>query len=172
MTKANLSQWVTAATNIAVLIGVFLLVFELRQNAELVRVEMIQNRIDAFQQAEAGFFDPDLSQVWVKSIEEPESMSLAEIRMMDAYLAVHMAQMMRNHDLEKAGLLERGHTAKLLEGDAEWLFGSSFGKAYWEQFGQTWPPDFYQLAHPIVEPVDDDFLINELSQLQKKLRSH
>lgn len=96
MTKADLSQWVTAATNIAVLLGVLLLVFELRQNAELARLEMIQDRIDAFQQAEAGFYDPALSQAWVKSIEEPVSMTLAEIRMMDAYIAINMAQMMRN----------------------------------------------------------------------------
>jgi hypothetical protein len=88
MTKTDLSQWVATATNIAVLLGVALLVFELRQNAELSRLEMIQDRVDAFQQAEAGFFDTGLSQVWAKSLKEPESMTLAEIRMMDAYLAI------------------------------------------------------------------------------------
>jgi len=169
MTKADLSQWVTAATNIAVLFGVLLLVFELRQNAELARLEMTQGRIDAFQQAEAGFFNPDLSQVWVKSFKEPDSMTLAEIRMMDAYLAIHMAQMMRNHDLEDAGLLNEGATASLLEGDAKWLFGSTFGKAWWLQFKQAWPAEFRKLATPIVEPVEDDYLINELSRLQKAL---
>jgi hypothetical protein len=169
MTKANLSQWVTAATNIAVLFGVLLLVFELRQNAELARLEMIQDRISSFQQAEAGFFDPDLSQVWVKSFKEPESMTLAEIRMMDAYLAIHMAQLMRDHDLENAGLLNQGATAILLEGDAKWLFGSRFAKAWWEQFGQAYPSQLHKLANPILRPVADDFLINEYSRLQKTL---
>ena len=166
MTKADLSQWVAAATNIAVLLGVVLLVFELRQNAELSRLEMIQDRIDAFQQAEAGFFGPDLSQVWAKSLEEPESMTLTEIRMIDAYLAIHMAQMLRNYELENAGLLNEGATAGLLEGDAKWLFGSSIGKAWWEQFGQSYPTEFHKLANPIVESVEADYLINEFRRLQ------
>ena len=172
MTRADLSQWVTAATNIAVLFGVLLLVFELRQNAELARLEMIQDRIDAFQQAEAGFFDPELSQVWVKSFKEPDSMTLAEIRMMDAYLAIHMAQMIRDHDLENAGLLNEGATATLLEGDAKWLFGSPFAKAWWEQFGEGYPSEFHRVANPIVDPVGDDYLINELSQLQRTLGAY
>jgi hypothetical protein len=171
MTKSDPSQWVAAATNIAVLLGVALLVFELRQNAELSRLEMIQDRIDAFQQAEAGFFDTDLSQVWAKSLTEPESMTLAEIRMMDAYLAIHMAQMMRNHDLENAGLLNEGATARLLEGDAKWLFGSSIGKAWWEHFGQAYPSEFHKLANPIVEAVEADYLINEFSLLQQTIGS-
>lgn len=169
MTKANLSQWVTAVTNIAVLLGVLLLVFELRQNAELARLEMVQGRIEAFQQTEAGFFTPELSQVWVKSFKDPESLTLAEMRMMDAYLAIHMAQMMRNIDLEKAGLLKEGSTIALLEGDARWLFGSPFGKAYWEQFGPNWSSDLYELANPIVDAVDDHYLIEEFSRLKETL---
>ena len=52
MIKATLGQWVAAATNIAVLVGVLLVVYELRQNAELARLEMLQTQIGAFQQAE------------------------------------------------------------------------------------------------------------------------
>lgn len=96
-------------------------------------------------------------------------MTLAEIRMMDAYLAIHMAQLMRDHDLENAGLLNQGATAILLEGDAKWLFGSRFAKAWWEQFGQAYPSQLHKLANPILRPVADDFLINEYSRLQKTL---
>lgn len=169
MTKIGLSQWVTAATNIAVLAGVLLLVMELRQNAELARLEMVQDRISTFQQAEAAFFNPELSEVWVKSVTDPGAMTLAEIRAMDAYFAIHIAQMMREHDLEKAGLVNEGATAKAMEADFAWLFGSRFAKTWWAHWGGDWPPDFVELAEAFVEAADEDYLEENVRDLQAKL---
>jgi hypothetical protein len=170
MIKGNLSQWITATTNIAVLLGVILLVVELRQNAELARVQMIQARINTNQQAESAFFDPQLSQVWVKSFSDPASMTLAEIRTMDAYLVVFMNQMMREYDLEQAGLLEQGATLKLMESNFLFLFGSPFAKAWWAQLGQIGlSPGFVETADPIVKSVEEDFLNEKFSELQKSL---
>jgi len=102
MTKGTLSQWVTAATNMAVLIGVLLIIVELRQNAELARIEMIQGRINTNQQLESEFFEPHVTRIWVKSFMDPTSMTLEEIRTMDAYMVVSMNQVMREHALEQS----------------------------------------------------------------------
>jgi hypothetical protein len=171
MTKSEIGQWVTAATNIAVLFGVVLLVIELQQNEELARLEMVQSRATAFQQAELGFFDPEVSRVWVKSIKEPASMTLEEIRMMDAYIAIHMAQLTRIYDLERAGLLEQGTTLDWFRGDFEYLFGNRFGQAWFEEFGQSGPSDFVELARPIVESVGVDRLNERFSRLQRALQA-
>lgn len=170
MTKSEISQWTTAATNVAVLVGVVLLVIELRQNAELARLEMVQERTSAFQQVEAAFFDADLRRVWVKSFKEPESMSLEEIRAMDAFLAIHMAQINRIYDLEMAGLLKKGETLKLAEGDFPFLFGNRFGKAWFEQFGQYGSSEFVEFVRPIVDSVENDWLNETFSGLQESLQ--
>lgn len=88
--KSTIGQWITATTNIAVLLSVLLLVVELRQNTELTRIQMIQDRINTNQQLESEFFNQHLSQVWVKSFRDPACMTLEEIRSMDAYLVVFM----------------------------------------------------------------------------------
>jgi hypothetical protein len=169
MTKATVGQWVTAATNIAVLVGVLLVAYELKQNAELARLEMTQTRISANQQAEAAFFDPQVSEVWVKSFTEPETMTLAEIRAMDSYLAIHLNQMMRVHAQEREGLVEKGETLKWMKADFPFLFGSRFAQAWWEEFGQNWPSDFVELARPVVESVEDDELSKKFGRLQERL---
>jgi hypothetical protein len=169
MTKATAGQWVTAATNIAVLVGVLLVAYELRQNAELARLEMTQARISANQAAETAFFDPRVSEVWVKSFTEPETMTLAEIRAMDAFLAIHLNQMMRVYELERAGLVENGETLRWMQGDFPFLFGSRFAKAWWEEFGRNWPSDFVELADPVVERAKDDELDKKFGRLQETL---
>jgi len=169
MTKATVGQWVTTVTNTAVLIGVLLVAYELRQNAELARLEMTQTRISANQQAEAAFFDLGLSEVWVKSFTKPETMTLAEIRAMDAYLAIHLNQMMRVYDQEREGLLESGETLKWMQADFPYLFGSRFAQAWWTELGQNWPSEFVELAHPVVQSVEDDELNEKFSRLQRAL---
>jgi hypothetical protein len=169
MTKATVGQWITVATNIAVLIGVLLVAYELRQNAELARLEMTQTRISANQQAEAAFFDPRVSEVWVKSFKEPETMTLAEIRAMDSYLAIHLNQMMRVYEQEREGLVKSGETLKWMQADFPFLFGSRFAKAWWEEFGRNWPSDFVELARPIVGAVEDDELNRKFGRLQETL---
>ncbi len=169
MIKATLGQWVSAATNVAVLFGVLLVVYELRQNAELARLEMFQTQIGAFQQAEEAFFDTRISQVWVKSFREPESMTLAEIRSMDSYMAIHLNQMLRVYEQEREGLAESGETLKWMQGDFRYLFGSRFAQAWWKEFGQNWPSDFVELARPVVESVENDELNEMYSRLQRAL---
>lgn len=169
MAKITRGQWLTVATNMAVLLGVILLAYELRQNANIARLEMIQTRISAHQQSEQAFLDPELSAIWVKSFSEPESMTLAEIRSMDAYMAIHMNQMMRVLRQEQQGLLEKDETLKLMEGDFWFLFGSPFGQAWWEVFGQDWPPELVELALPIVESVKHNELEERFLRLQRDL---
>lgn len=170
MTKLNLGQWIAVATHIAVLLSVLLLVVELRQNTELTRIQMTQDRINTNQQLESEFFDHHLSQVWVKSFTDPASMTFEEIRTMDAYLVVFMNQFMREYDLEQAGLLESGATVKLMEDNFWFLFGSPFAKAWWEQLGQSGlSPEIVELARPIVKSTEDDLLNEKFAQLQKAI---
>ena len=170
MMNSNLSQWITAATNFAVLVSVLLLFVEIRQNTELTRIQMVQDRLNTNQQLESEFFDHYLSQVWVKSFKDPASMTLEEIRSMDAYLVVFMNQIMREYALEQEGLLEDGATLKLMEENFWFLFGSPFAKAWWEQLGQSGlSPEFLELARPIVKSTDDYLLDEKFTQLQNAL---
>lgn len=47
MDTEKLSQWLTVITNIGVIAGIFLLVYEINQNAELMRAEMHAIRAEA-----------------------------------------------------------------------------------------------------------------------------
>ena len=46
MKSGDLTRWITAGANVAVLVGIGLVLLELNQNADLMRAQMIQARID------------------------------------------------------------------------------------------------------------------------------
>jgi len=167
MSKREIGQWVTAATNLAVLVGVVLVIVELRQNAGIARLELMEARRASMEQFEAAFIDPELSAIWVKSVMDPSSMDLAEIRAMDSYLTNHLYQALLVYDMEQAGLMETGSTVAYMEADFPYVFGSRFAKAWWTHEGQTWDTEVVELAMPIVESVPDDLLQDRYSRMQQ-----
>ena len=57
-----------------------------------------------------------------------------------------------------------------MQGDFPYLFGSPFAKAWWEELGQYWPPEFVELARPVVESVESDALNEKYTRLQRFLK--
>ncbi len=88
---------------------------------------------------------------------------------MDAYLAIHMAQMWRFFELEQAGMLDEGATLRIMQSDFQFLFGSRFAKVWWEQMGQDWPTEFVATARPVVASVDVDGLDERFGRMQRLL---
>lgn len=170
MTKQNLSQWFTAATNVAVFFGVILLIVELRQNIEIARVDLLEARRTSLEQSEVAFLDPALNQTWVKALTDPASMTLAEMRAMDAYLAVNLYQALRLLDLENAGLISREELIEYMELDFPFVFGNRYAKVWWEFEGETWTPELVEIARPIVKSIDDDLLVERYDQIQRRFR--
>jgi hypothetical protein len=171
MTTSKFSLWVTSATNVAVLVSVALLVMELRQSAKLAELNLLETRRAAFEQAEIAFLDPSISRVWVKALSDPASMSVEEIRSMDAYQAINLFQALRVFELHKAGLIDERSAVEYIQAEFPYVFGTPFAKIWWEQEGQTWSPDFVAFARPIVEAIDEHTIEGRYSRIQEALRA-
>lgn len=52
MNESRVTKWITIATNLAVLAGLILLVMEIRQNNNLVKLQALQERRNFAQQSE------------------------------------------------------------------------------------------------------------------------
>lgn len=59
MSTDDLHRWIALGANIGVVIGLALLVFELRQNSELVRAQIHQSRSDSFASERQAFADSE-----------------------------------------------------------------------------------------------------------------
>lgn len=81
----RLNRWLTLGANIGVVLGLIILIFEVRQNAVLTRTAMELQKNNALAQIELSF-TPETTAAWVKSIRAPEDLTDVELRLVEARL--------------------------------------------------------------------------------------
>ena len=131
-------EWITVGTNLAVLAGLILLVLEIRQNNNLAKLQALQERRSSAQQTEMQFYGPDISKIWVKSIMEPESMTLPEMRAMDAYLVNQLFQAGHIWSLGQVGLMSEDEAREWMLEEVEFYFSNTYGQEWWRTWGSDW----------------------------------
>jgi len=138
MNKSRVVAWITIGTNLAVLAGLILLVLEIRQNNNLAKLQALQERRSSAQQAEMQFYGPDISKIWVKSIMEPENMTLPEMRVMDAYLVNQLFQAGYIWSLGQAGLMSEDEAREWILEEVQFYFSNTYGQTWWQMWGSDW----------------------------------
>lgn len=164
----RLNRWLTLGANFGVLAGIVFLAVEIRQNSELARMQMSDDRVTTWQQGELVVLGDSIASVWEKSVLDPASLSLAEVRMLDAYLAFQLTHASRILHLERDGLMEPGATKQYLQGSMPFFFDTEFAKAWWETEGRTWDPELVQIAEPIIAQVSKNESVIKLQKIRKE----
>ncbi len=163
----RLNRWLTLGANLGVLLGLVILIVEVRQNAALTRASMEQQKNALLAEIELNIVKPELSDVWVKSVREPENLTDAELRTMDGILVALMLQWEQRFLMADAGLATRADARQHVVNAAPYYFGSRFGKHWWSLQKSGWEGTvMMEIADPVVESVDEDFLANYLDTLR------
>ena len=171
MDSDRLNRWLSLGANIGVLAGIIFLVVEIQQNSDLARMQFADDRQNTWQQGELVVFGDSIATVWEKSVLDPASLSLAETRMLDAYLAFQLTNAQRVLDLELNGLLETGATKQHLQGNLPFFFDTEFAKVWWEIEGRTWDDELVKLADPIVREIAKDESVIKLRKIRHEAAS-
>ncbi len=166
MDSDRLNRWLSLGANIGVLAGIIFLVVEIQQNSDLARMQFADDRQNTWQQGELVVFGDSIATVWEKSVLDPASLSLAETRMLDAYLAFQLTNADRVLKLERNGLLEIGATKHYLQSNLPFFFDTEFAKVWWEIEGRTWGDELVNLADPIVREIAKDESVIKLRKIR------
>lgn len=163
----RLNHWLTLGANIGVLLGLAVLIVEVRQNASLTRTAMDQQKNDLLAEIEFNIAKPEITDIWVKSIRTPEELSDAEIRIIDSLLISIMLQWDQMFMMQDAGLISETRVRQHIQNTAPFYFGSRFGKHWWALQINGWEGTaMQQVAGPIVEALDEDFLDRHLDNMK------
>lgn len=160
-------RWLTLGANIGVVLGLIILIFEVRQNAALTRAAMEQDKNNALAEIEFNISRPDISAVWVKAIRTPEALSDAEIQVAGSVLVAVMLQWDQMFQMQEAGLVSRARVRQHIRNTAPFYFGQRFAKHWWatQMIGWEGTP-MNEIAGPIVAEVDENFLAGYLDSLK------
>ena len=86
MNTERITSWVSLMTNIALLGGLALVAYEINQNSELVRVQLVNEGNILANEIYAHSMGENPQEVIARAGECPEQMTYADFIAMDAYL--------------------------------------------------------------------------------------
>jgi hypothetical protein len=161
------TRWLALAANVGVILGLGLVIVEVRQNAELTRTQMEQRKNDFLAEIEFSLGSREAAEVWVKAIRTPESLTDAEMKMVEARLLSLMLQWDHLFQMERSGLVTREHVRQHIANSAPYYFGSRFGKRWWQLQMPGWQgTSMIEVAGPIVAGLDDRFLADLFDKMR------
>lgn len=159
----RLNRWLTLGANLGVVLGLVILIVEVRQNATLTRADMESRKNDVLGQIELSLAQPEIAAAWVKSVRAPEKMTDVEVRIVESHLVALMLQWDYMFNMEEGGLITRQHARQHIQNTAPYYFGSRHAKNWWQWQEVGWGGNpMMEVAGPIVESVDEEFMLRYL----------
>ncbi|MFN7164369.1 MAG: hypothetical protein ACK4P2_06065 [Hyphomonas sp.] len=160
-------RWLTLGANVGVVLGLIILIVEVRQNAAMTRAAMEQEKNNFLAEIELNLARPEIASVWMKSIRNPEDLTDAELKTLDGLLVAVMLQWEHRFQMEAAGLISREDARQHLLNAAPYYFGSRFARHWWSvQTGGWGGSPMLDMAGPIVDATDENFLANYFDGLR------
>ena len=142
--NSKLENWIHLSSTIAVLVGVLLVVIQLRQNSELIELQIMKDDANSFIEAEVSLLPENIYEIRQKSLDEPENLTLYEYQVLDAfYWATGVTRWRSLCDLAERDLLDAATS------------GSDFGSAAVSEF-MTEQPDILSSDVEVSEALATD----------------
>ncbi len=155
----RVNKWLMLGANIGVVLGLLILIVEVRQNASLTRVSLETAKNDQLANIELSIASPAVATAWTKSIRAPETMTDADVRMVESHLVAIMLQWDNLFQMENGGLTSRARTQRHIKNSAPYYFGSAYAKNWWKLQELGWEnTPMAEVAGPIIDDIDDQFL--------------
>ena len=143
MNSDNASNWLTLVANIAILMGLGLVAYELNQNSQLARTSLIHEGNALENQVWSNLLGEEPVDVIAKAVECPEFMTYADFMAMDAFLFTSMNMVYREYELSKEGLFSDEEWRQEASDYSRWYLGNEFGAAWWDIEGRGFfSPEF------------------------------
>jgi hypothetical protein len=159
----RVTRWLTLAANIGVIVGIVFLVLEMRQNSAIATAQVRLEYAAGWRSVDESRQDKSFSEVFAKSIENPEELFLNEVIQLDAYYSGILDQMLSAQIAWTAGLVAVPF-AEVAKTVGAIYFSNEFARSWWTQVRSDWsypPGDEFQ------EIMDEAIITGELGRARK-----
>jgi hypothetical protein len=152
MNFGKLNRWLQVSANIGIVLGLVLVGFQLKQNSELARIQLLYEESNRAIELETAVVGEQAAEVWAKSIETPEDLTLAEMRIMEALLWSFLEQLRGTYRLAEQGLLSNEDWRSRAESEVTFYFGYPYSRAWWENFSAD-NEDLPEQLHTVIDNI-------------------
>ena len=151
MLKMNLKEWIELGASFGIIVGLILVGFQMKQNSDLLRTQLLFEEGIAYIQLEQTFLGENPSVVWAKSIESPSELTLEERRIIEGYLWSYKESWLTLYRLSEMGLIEDEWRVRVTA-DATYVFSNPYAKGWWNNYVSSSPRnELTELVTQLVE---------------------
>ena len=175
MAKIKSESLVQFFSTIAVLIGIALVIVELRQSSELVELQILKQDVEGANERRLNVLPENIYEIRQKSIDDPENLTHLEYRAMDGYFWYFAINRGRGlYDLTKRGLLEDGVWQRAVAEEVRAIMAYPFGRAYWERLRDSalsLPPELIDVIDATLNEAPYDYSAEAYSDVLERVRA-
>ncbi len=168
----KLNKWLQVSANVGIVLGLILVGFQLKQNSELARIQLLYEESNRALELETEVVGEQAAEVWAKSIESPEDLTLAEVRIMEALLWSFMEQLRGTYRLAELGLLSDEDWRRRAEGEVTFYLSDPYSRAWWRNYSDgnsTLPEEVRTVVNDVIAS-DDSTVKDYITQPQRRLK--
>jgi hypothetical protein len=107
---------------------------QLKRNSDLVKIQLICEKSRRTVDLELQAVGERGAEVWTRSIEDPENLTLEEIRVMEALFWSFIETQRGTYRLAELGLLEDEDWNGRVDSEVSFWFGNRYGAAWWRHY--------------------------------------
>jgi len=168
MDMDRLNRWITLGANVGILIGLILVGYEIRQNSALVRAQIVAAAFSDQKALAIAQMGDDYPNSLARSVEEPSSVTLEDVVVLQAALEARFVEFRRNAIMEEIGVFT-GRWRQDISYSSH-PFTTPIGRKFWDSWYDEkidWMRDV-QAAIENTEPTSES---EYLGSLQESLNS-
>lgn len=133
MASSRLDRWLDVFGQLAVLIGLVVVAFELRQTSTIANGELSAQYLSNWQTIELMQTDADFAAVYAKSIERPSELTVAERFQLDGFYWAIMDQFEFSREMVEVGIFTDS-LEEIWGFSAPAILGNPYGQAWWRAY--------------------------------------
>jgi hypothetical protein len=132
MTKlGRVGSWLQVSANLGILAGLVLVGLQMKQNSDLLRVQLSYAESGRYIQNERVMWGENPAEVWAKSIQNPAQLNLAEQRIIESIIWVYVEEWLAAYRLSKLNLMEDEWKDRVRK-EVGFILANEFARIWWK----------------------------------------
>ncbi len=130
MNIERLASWLQITANIGILGGLILVGFQLQQNSEILRAQMLSAESRSVIDQEMQIIGEEGATAWVSAMSDPSNVSPEHHRIMEAIYWNTIESWRHTEQLANSDLVDVDPLSRVTQ-EAAFYFGNTYGRAWW-----------------------------------------
>jgi hypothetical protein len=135
--------------NLAVVAGLVLVAFQIRQNTETTRAQVVNDYFLADMNLELAMMGDNPGEALVKAIYTPESLTPGDAAVLDRYFNYGLVQLERLEQMREHGYGDSQWEDRVSY--LRWHLGNEVGRRWWAYVRNSYPPEFATKVDGIID---------------------